>query len=850
MPAADRIQKKLFLVCNAHLDPVWLWEWEEGAAQALATFRIAADLAEAYPEFIFCHNEALLYQWVETYDSELFKRIQKLVKQGRWHIMGGWFLQPDCNMPCGESFVRQIETGKTYFMDKFGVEPRTAVNFDPFGHSRGLVQILKKSGYHSYLFCRPDPADFHLPDNDFTWVGYDGSKIAAHRAPGHYNTGMGKAAEKISAWIQENPGREAGLVLWGVGNHGGGPSRQDLNDIRRLAAESTGWTIRHAVPEDYFDVLHNESSKYPEYRRDLNPWAVGCYTTMSLVKRGHRSLENDYFITEKMAAQAAAVGLMDYPERDLHEALSDLLFCQFHDILPGSSTAEVEASVLRKIGHSRDILNRVRLQAFFSLLAGQKRAQPGEFPLLIYNPHPFAFTSVITAEFQPDEPNMDLSHYRSPRVRDEDGGAVKYQQEKESSNIRVDQRKRVVFSAQLKPGMNRFQADLMDQPETGRHRNRPHIDENENRIVLKSGQAEWQISKASGWVQSYKADGKPVLQSGACQIEILRDYPDPWGMKVKSFHDLRGRFSLMDAEEAARFAGVDLNELAPVRIIETGPVRTVIEALFFYGCSRLCLRYKIPAQGSEFEVEARVIWNEKDLMVKLALPLAFSGETCIGQTAYGRHVYDREDEEWTAQKWVGVYSRRDDVMLTVINDGVYGFDFHQNRLRPSLLRSAAYAAHPVEEGRALLPQDRFEPRIDQGERIFRFWINAGPVSKRSVLVEREAQVKNEVPMVLCCYPEGETEKIPAIVELEGEGVVMTALKFAPEKSQLLIRLFEAEGLERTVKLLFPFLGKKTNFTLSAFEIKSLVLDLRKKHIFAADLLARRLSGADLTLSDI
>ena len=124
--------KRVHLICNAHLDPVWQWEWEEGVAAAVSTFRTAADLCEEFDGFIFNHNEAVLYAWVEEYEPELFRRIQRLVKEGKWHIMGGWYLQPDCNMPSGESFVRQILIGKSYFREKFGVEPSTAINFDPF----------------------------------------------------------------------------------------------------------------------------------------------------------------------------------------------------------------------------------------------------------------------------------------------------------------------------------------------------------------------------------------------------------------------------------------------------------------------------------------------------------------------------------------------------------------------------------------------------------------------------------------------------------------------------------------------------------------------------------------------
>src|SRR3989339_667279 len=170
-------KRKIHLICNAHLDPVWLWEWAEGAAEALSTFRIAAELCENNETFVFNHNEVILYEWVRQYEPSLFKRIQKLVKDGKWNIMGGWYLQPDCNMPSGESFVRQILLGKSYFKEHFGVDITTAVNFDSFGHTRGLVQILNKTGYDSYLFGRPFQDDCPLPADEFIWVGYDGSEV-------------------------------------------------------------------------------------------------------------------------------------------------------------------------------------------------------------------------------------------------------------------------------------------------------------------------------------------------------------------------------------------------------------------------------------------------------------------------------------------------------------------------------------------------------------------------------------------------------------------------------------------------------------------------------------------------
>jgi len=253
----------IHLICNAHLDPVWLWKWEEGAAEALSTFRVAADFCEQNEGFIFNHNEVILYKWVEEYAPELFARIKKLVEQKKWHIMGGWYLQPDCNMPSGESFVRQILEGRKYFLEKFGVKPKTAINFDSFGHTLGLVQIMKKSGYDSYVFCRPENNNCELPADDFIWVGCDGSEIVCHRGFNSYESHRGKADQKIKRWLDKYKGKKAGLVLWGIGNHGGGPSKVDYRKIKELSAALEGHRLIDSTPEAYFDEIKKDMASVP-----------------------------------------------------------------------------------------------------------------------------------------------------------------------------------------------------------------------------------------------------------------------------------------------------------------------------------------------------------------------------------------------------------------------------------------------------------------------------------------------------------------------------------------------------------------------------------------------------------
>ncbi len=341
-------------------------------------------------------------------------------------------------------------------------------------------------------------------------------------------------------------------------------------------------------------------------------------------------------------------------------------------------------------------------------------------------------------------------------------------------------------------------------------------------------------------MDSYCVDGKDFLHPDSFRCLVIEDYPDPWGMKVRSFRNVLGRFNLMSKKEAARFAAVSGSELEPVRIIEDGPVRTVVEVLLKYNHSSICQRYMIPKKGSELGVEVRVLWAEKDRMLKLSLPTSFQKGSCRGQVAYGVEEFTREKEELVAQKWVGVVSSDKKYALTIINNGTYGFDFSNGELRHSLLRSAAYAAHPVDGKKPIVPLDRFEPRIDQGERVFRFWINGGEAQERLSQVDREALIKNESPMALSWFPPGKGKKILPSVSVSGDAIQFTSIKMAEENNWLLIRLFEPTGGERKTDVSIPCLHLYFEVKLQGFEIKTMAVDLESKEIFEVDLMEKRL----------
>ncbi|MBC7959341.1 MAG: alpha-mannosidase [Vallitaleaceae bacterium] len=825
--------KKLHLVCNAHLDPVWQWEWEEGCAAAISTFRVAADFCEEFDGFVFNHNEAILYRWIEEYEPELFSRIQKLVKNEKWHIMGGWYLQPDCNMPSGESFVRQILIGKQYFMEKFGVEPTTAINFDPFGHSRGLVQIMKKSGYDSYVFCRPNNEDCPLPSDDFTWVGFDGSEIMGFRASDFYNSAIGTAGKKVLGWIERNKSKSEGMVLWGIGNHGGGPSKIDTNAVNKIINECKDFEIVHSTPEAYFKELKENSTFLPKFEKSLNAWAIGCYTSQIRIKQKHRLLENELFMLEKMLSSAAIQGYLKYNKKDVDEAFYDLMTSEFHDALPGSSIQNVEEAVLRTMEHGLEIVSRHKAKAFFALASGQKKAKDGEIPILIYNPHPFKVKGIFECEFSLADVNWGEG-YTLPTVYQK-GQQVFSQTEKELSNISLlDWRKRIAFSAELEPSqMNRFDCTLEVIA------NKPEIEtraEN-NEIIFKTNELEVVVNCKTGLIDKYRVDGIDYLEKDAFLPLVIEDDDDSWGTLVKNYRNVKGKFELMSSKAGTEFSGVHEKLLDSVRVIEDGKARTVIEAVFAYGSSFICQTYKLPKIGTEIQVQVRVHWNEKSTMLKLSVPTVCKNSKLVGQVAYGVEQLIDNGNEAVSQKWLGIVSEHDNLALTCINEGVYGADFKDGELRISLLRSPGYCAHPIGDG-SVMPQDRYSMRIDQGERLYNFWFNAGNANERFEKVDREALVHNEKPFALSFFPSGAGIMPKSLVVLSDEVVLMTAFKKAEASEDYIIRLFEPTGKERSTVIEFPVIGLKQLIKFGKFEIKSFKLNIEKKTLVEVDLLER------------
>lgn len=829
--------ENLHLICNAHIDPVWLWEIEEGVAETLSTFRVAADFCDDYDGFIFCHNEAMLYEWVEKNDPELFKRIQRLVKEGKWHIMGGWYLQPDCNIPSGESFVRQILAGKYYFIDKFGVEPRTAINFDAFGHTRGLVDIMVKAGYDSYLFCRPEPDMLDLPGEQFNWVGFDGSKIACSRAYNSYESHRGEADEKIKGWMERNRGAKVGMVLWGIGDHGGGPSRIDLKKIEELGKSEKEFRLIHSTPEAYFDELGKKET-LPDYDGIMNPRYTGCYTTMSRTKKIHRDLENELLMTEKMCAHALMAGVSPYPSEAIMNATKDLLLVEFHDILPGSAIEPVGKYAQAVAGHGITELRKEKITAFLALCKDKKKAADGEIPVFVYNPHPYEIDKVVEIEYQLPDQNKNRELYAMPHVYFE-GKEIPSQREHEVSNFNVDWRVKSVFRAHLAAGaMTRFdiKIELIKNPE-------PTVLPESDKFVFDNGCMKVEINTKTGLVDSYSVNGQKALYENALLPLVVKDDENSWAFKEKAFREIIGKFEIMTKEESAEFSGIIAKDIpAPVRVIEDGAIRTIVEAVFKYNHSFIARRYILPKKGTQFGIKDKVYWNEKMKMLKLSFPTV-KGSTYIGQQAYGSETLKPNGEEMVSQKWNIVSDGK--TALSVINDTTYGSDYDGKEFRITMLRSPGYSAGKSDfsvRKEFIMEQDRFSPYIDQGEHDFTFVINAGPLNERLEKIERETDAYALRPMALSFFPIGcakeEENTIKPFASLSDDVITLAVFKKAEKSDNSVIRLFNPTKETRKTTLTLPAIGYKGDFELHGFDIKTISINLKTKEVKETDLTER------------
>ena len=788
----------LHLICNAHLYPVWQWRWDEGASEALATFRNAVTLLDKHPGFIFCHNEAVLYEWAERFDPALFDDIRRLVRAGRWAIAGGWFIQPDANLPGTESHIRTIAEGRRYFCDRFGAAPRAAYNFDSFGHSGGLPQILRQAGYEMYIHMRPQAPDLALPSDLYRWRGVDGTIIPAYRiAVGLYHTEHDNIEDRLRAGTELalRLGRDV-PVFWGLGNHGGGATRRDLGTIDRFMAAEKRVRVVHSTPDRFCDAVSVAAAAAPVHDGDLQRCFTGCYTSLARVKRQAVAGLGRLVQAETAAAAAAWLTGAAAPDTDLRQAWKLHLFNDFHDVLPGTCIEPGERDALAQYGAAEHRARTIALAAAAAL--GRGSAGSPALPVTVFHANPALRRVPVEFECMADHRPFWKGTWRMRLFR-ADGREIACQEEQPESLLPFNNwRRRISFVDDL-PGVGavRYElrafevaADAEKGPALAARAPGPRASGPAPRRPRDRG-----AGPKGGLVSALAAFARRPGHGPLFEPLVVEDDADAWGTGRTRYRKIAGRF----------------RPLGPACVVEGGPVRTITRSVLAWRANRLVFDTVVYPAWPVIELRCRLTWNEERRRLKLAVPTGLDASDLLVEVPGGAIRRPGDGEEHVHGRWLVVEGREKGrraattgpVAFGLASGGQHGLDFRDGELRLSVVRSNAYCHEqgfdlgPRAKGRC--PQWKF---ADLGVHEFRLLLTAGVPASVKAMMPGLADHLAAPPAVFphLPYDAARTAAVETLLALKPAGVRLLACKRSWDGQALIFRLQEAVGKRTRAEL--------------------------------------------------
>ena len=792
--------KAYYLVGNAHLDPVWQWRWQEGSAEAKATVRSALDRMKEFPDFRFVCSSASIYRWIEEFDEEMFEEIKQRIREGRFVIVGGWHVQPDCNLPSGEGFARQSLYAQRYFKETFGTTAKVGYNVDSFGHHAMLPQILKKSGMNAYIFMRPGPHEKELEANLFDWVSPDGSSVTTFRIMDPYcfkfdNT---EALAERMRFLDgtANEGQDAMPLFYGVGNHGGGPTIRHLEVMNEYAAAHPELEMIYSDLSDFFDRVADVPR--PALHDDLQHHAPGCYATVSRIKNGIRRAESALGAAENYTMLARTLLSKSYPTDRFAAAWREVCFCHFHDSMDGCSIKEVYDDADLMLGAARNTAAVAENNALQSISWATDTSADRDkgLPVFVFNPHGFDVDSVVSVNQQ------------HAGVRDAQGNEVP-SQIITSGAAPCSGRGNTAFRARI-PALGYAVYYLHDEPtERGESvvRATPmegaHAAGRQAGPVLENEYWRIQFEDYSGYILSMidKRTGENVLdgRGGAVPIVVDEYYHDTWSHGNTFFTNHMARFS-----DAA------------ISVVENGDVLSTVKVVSRYNDSTLTLYFTLCAGDSTLHIRGLCDWSEKHKMLKLAFPMKVAQPIADYEIPYGVMRRPADGEEEPGLSWVAVRNETSGDGYAFLNDSSYSTSIRDGCVYLTVLRSPIYADHGGS-------RDGERAYTEQGIREFTYAMM--PCSGENAPIIRAARLLNTPPVnIIENWHTGKwTDKIFSGLTISADNVMLSALKRAEDGCGTVIRLYETEGKQATFRATGATLPVPLTDTIGAYSVETYYL---------------------------
>ncbi|MGH9654539.1 MAG: alpha-mannosidase, partial [Bryobacteraceae bacterium] len=787
----------IHIVGNSHMDVAWLWPWTETVHTARHTLRTSLQLMNEYPQYTYTQSTALYFKWMQNKYPAMFKRIQERVKQGRFELVGGMWVEPDLNMPSGESQVRQILYGKRYFEKNFGVNVRIGWNPDSFGYNWQLPQIYKKSGIYYFVTQKMSWNDTNkLPLKLFWWESPDGSRVLTYFPHGYGNrTNPITMAEDYSLLAKYNPGIHEMMYLYGVGDHGGGPTRVMVNQAlhwqkpdkvyphlefgtalsffqnvqKKLATNNlpvwnyktfaAGDTTLPQPPPGKISLPVWDDELYLEFHR-------GTYTTQAAQKRNIRDSE-EWLLNAEKYSSLAWLGGENYPDKTLTTAWEKVLMNEFHDLAAGSGIADIyrDAAKQFKVVHYK--ANQATSQALGLLTSYIDTETPkGAASLLVFNPMAWRRTDIVRAKVQLPEATQSVT------ITDARGHKLPVQILGRTPATHTFD---VLFLARNVPALGYEKLTVAPAAPAS-----PHYGLQVHGTTLQNKYLRVVVDPKTGCITSlYDKLGKfETIAKGGC------------GNQLQAFHNNPTSYDAWNINPNYWKHPYSLGPAFGVKVVESGPLRAEIQVEHATKKSKFVQDIVLYAGLDRVDVDNHIDWHEHHILLKAAFPLSASAPYATYNIPYGNikrpttrnNSVQKAKFEVSAIRWADLGNSSHGFSL--INNSKYGYDGKGNVLRLTLLRSATSP----------------DATADLGKQHFVYSLYPHPGTWKQALTPRHGWDFNY--KLKAIQVEKHAGSMPAehsFFSVEPDNVVLSTVKKAEDSNALILRYYEWAGKDTQVK---------------------------------------------------
>lgn len=775
---------------NSHIDMAWLWPWTETVEVVRNTFRSVLDLMREYPDFKFTMSSARTYEWMQEKYPDLFAEIEQRVKEGRWEVIGGMWVEPDLNMPDGESLVRQILVGKRYFEKNFGVDVKIGWNPDSFGYNYQLPQIYKRSGMDYFVTQKLMWAhEFTtFPYKFFWWQAPDGSRLLTY-FPHDYADPIDAIplGTQLSVWMPSIYGKTLTdhpemMHLYGVGDHGGGPTRVMLDHAEQLKAPETVFPkLELSFARDFFADMEKKlpSMQVPVWDGELYfQYHRGVFTTQAETKRRIRRSEENVLNAEKFGSLAWLYG-RPYAQDDMLLSWKRLLFDHFHDIMPGSGIAVNYLDAKRNLENVDRAVNDVTLGSLQEIAAHVDTNREG-VPVMLFNSQSWPRTDAVELEAQLPQPAQNV------QVVDAAGKPA------EAQLLSIDKDTHRAHFVLLAHTPSMGYATYFVRPATSASAVRSPVKASAD--TLENELLRVKIDPQTGCMTSLfdKRSGTESLAPAETDTGGPKTFI--CGNLLQTFVDKPKQWDAWNIDADFEKQHWDLDKADEVKLVESGPLRAVIRVKNHFQNSTFVRDITLYAGIPRVDVKMQVEWHEKHILLKVAFPLSAHNDKATFEIPFGsvqrpttrNTPAEQAQFEVPAQRWADISDAKHGFSL--LNDCKYGYDAKGNVLRLSLLRSPVYP----------------DPHADEGHHEFTYSLYPhGGDWKQALTIREGYQLNYKLISLPAEKHQGALPPEHSFLQVPSENVIVSAVKKAEDGNALVVRFYEWAGKQGDVRVQLP-----------------------------------------------